>query len=157
MRPIYETGDDRVREQFVADAVAAHWKVDLQREEQLETNDYKLLKNGRFFAILEVKFRKGYDWCQLRWMDTYMLSLDKWFRLWRLCAEHEVALCLAVADKHGEVWASTWRGKPPVYDVRQGGRRDRGDAKDIEEVIHIPIDEFDILIRDRDLTKPGRG
>lgn len=156
MRPIYETDDDRAREATVAEAVAKHWSVDLQREEELAVNDYRLIKGGKWFAVLEVKCRTGYSWTKLRFMGSYMLSLEKWHELWKICAAHKVALCIAVADKHGEVWAGTWRGKPPVYDARRGGRRDRGDAKDIEWVVLIPIGDFDILIRDRDLTKRDR-
>jgi hypothetical protein len=155
MRPIYETKDDRVRERFVAEAVAAHWRVDLERETRLAVNDYKLTTNGKPFALMEVKCRVGYDWTTLRFMYTYMLSLKKWNDLWKLCRENDWALCLAIADMNAEVWAAKWRGTPPDYDVRNGGRRDRNDDADIEKCVFIPTDEFDILIRDRDpeLTK----
>ena len=152
-RPIYETKDDRVREQFVADAVAAHFKVGLSRATELSTYDYRMLNGGAPFAALEVKFRYGYNWTQLRFMNTYMLSVEKWLNLWKICGEKRWALCIAVSDKHGEIWASTWRGSPPIYDVRNGGRRDRNDKKDIESVVHIPMDEFNIAIRDRDNEK----
>jgi hypothetical protein len=150
VRPIYETKDDKIRQQFVADAVAEHWQITCVPEPELEENDYRLLKGDKFFAIMEVKFRHGYTWTEMRFMDTYILSLDKWFALWRKCAEHNVALCLAISDKAGEIWAATWRGKPPVYEVRNGGRRDRKDPKDIERLVHIPMDDINVLIRDRD-------
>ena len=157
MRPVYETADDREREEMVANAVSAHFRVDLEREDKLASNDYRLVKDGKVFALLEVKFRRGYNWTDLRFMGSYMLSFEKWWALWKLCQSNDLALCLAVSDKLSEIWASTWRGSIPLYDVSDGGRRDRGDKKDIEPCVFIPIDEFDILIKDRELTEPKRG
>jgi len=151
MRPIYEREGDRKREEFVADCVAAHWKVTLTRNEELASSDYLLsTQAGTTFSLLEIKCRYGYSWTELNFRGTYLLSKHKWDDNTKIAEENKWSFSLAVADKHREIWMASWRAPFPVWDVYEGGRKDRGDKKDIEPCVWIPTDEFTVLVRDRD-------
>jgi hypothetical protein len=39
-----------------------------------------------------------------------------------------------------------WHKIQPGYEVRVGGRRDRGDQADIEPMCHIPVSRFNVVV-----------
>lgn len=150
-RPIYEREGDREREEFVAQCVAEHFGVTLQRNEALASSDYVLLTaKGKPFSILEIKCRYGYTWTELNFKGTYLLSKHKWDTNTKIARDNGWAFSLAVADKHREIWMARWREPFPKWDVFEGGRRDRNDKKDLEPCVWIPTSEFTTVVRDRD-------
>ena len=69
---------------------------------------------------------------------TYMLSAQKWRKGLEIAAESGVPFMLIVEFTDG-IYGARLRKD---YPISIGGRFDRGDAKDIEECIYIPLIEF---------------
>lgn len=136
MRPTYESPTDLSNEQAVADLMAHRWRAEPVKLPIQFRVDYALFRNGWIAAWAEVKCRSN---ASDRY-DTYMLSLAKVQAGNRLAAAHGVPFLLVVRWTDAIGWV-----QPTAGDVRIGGRRDRGDAQDIEQVVHIPITDFRAL------------
>lgn len=103
--------------------------------------DFVGVKRGCVTTFMELKTRHN---PRLAYAD-YMISLTKYL------AGAEIArvtglnfqICVHWIDAVG-VW--DWRRMQPTnLNIKIGGRRDRGDAADIEPVVHLPLSEFLIL------------
>lgn len=134
----------------MAEAVSMYFNVKLERSKELEANDYLMLTQaGKPFSVLEVKVRYGYSWTELNFKGSYLLSAKKWLTNVKIAHTNGWAFCLAVGDKHGEVWAATWRPPWPTFNAYEGGRTDRNDKMDQETCVFIPTSEFTHMVRDR--------
>jgi hypothetical protein len=95
--------------------------------------DRLLHKDGEARTIVEFKRRRT----KRRSYETYMISKAKYDAL---CAWEGLgfksALLVRWADELGYVMV------PCEHTVAEGGRTDRGDARDIETVVHIPTALF---------------
>jgi len=141
-RPLYENQVSLKNEADTALAVEKAWGADLIKLSMKNKIDF-LLKNktGKPRAFIEIKNRT----CNRGQYPTYMLSLDKWVAGLSLQLYTQLPFILVVswADEIGYVKCLKTL-KDTTIDI--GGRVDRGDAQDIEPVIHIPIHLFETLV-----------
>lgn len=137
-RPIYEQAGDREREKWVAEHIAAMHGLTAVEMPRLWGFDYAFVDGLRNIkAIVEVKCRT-YD------MDafaTYMLSAKKLSGLLDMGRNSAVSVLLAVqwSDHLGLL------ALPAPHHLKIGGRKDRGDQRDIEPVVHFETRLFRII------------
>ena len=127
MRPRYETEADRERERDVLAAICLRWDC-VARKLPVDghTLDYELINPGGR-VIAEIKCRPH----RHDYYDTYMISLGK------VRAGGPFGL-LIVQFSDGIYWLRF--GDKHITGL--GGRRDRGDPADIEDVALYPVEQF---------------
>ena len=135
MRPIYETAQDRAREQEVHTYIMDTLDCDFVQTGSLGNVDgFICYKDGRPAAAVEIKTRKNAS----DKYPTYMLSANKWRNGLVIAEQYNIPFVLIVRFTDGIFAVSLGKSYKPT----QGGRYDRGDAKDIEECIYIPMEKF---------------
>ena len=135
MRPVYETKEDRTREQQVFDAIADKFSCQCIVTPKLSVADRLLCnRKGELVAIAELKIRTN----PYKKYPTYMLSAHKHEALTRMGEALKVPALLVV--KFSDSLKVTTLKDTYLKEV--GGRYDRGDSKDVEQCIYIPIGEF---------------
>lgn len=137
-RPIYESEDDRDAEQRVVEVLQICWRCKVIRLPHLSRVDYKAIR-GSGSSFIEIKCRTN----AMRAYPTYMISLRKieaGIALAESTPKHSFCLVVRWTDAIG--FTVPKRG---AFDIATGGRRDRGDAYDVERVAHIPIERFTLL------------
>jgi hypothetical protein len=136
MRPLYETGEDLDRER----EVAAHFggltnsiPVKLPISSHA---DYLMVRDREAKAVVEVKCRTNHRLAY----GTYMISQHKFDGLssWE---RYGLTPILLVSWKDSVGYVKL----PCPHQKSIGGRTDRGDAQDIEAVVHIAISEFKLI------------
>jgi hypothetical protein len=135
VRPIYETAQDRQRENEVRQYIVETYKCKYKKTEILSGVDgYLYDADDVPVAVVEIKCRNNTHGKY----PTYMISASKW-RNARELAENINALFILVVRFTDGIYAV--KGDTD-YPTAKGGRWDRGDAKDIEECMYIPLDKF---------------
>lgn len=135
MRKIYETDDDRQRQNRIALHLADKWNCTYIRSPDLHFVDGKILNSlGQIAAFVEIKFRNNAS----NKYPTYMLSAAKWRKALELAGTKKVPFMLVVEFTDG-IYATKVKDS---YPIAKGGRVDRNDPKDIEDCIYIPMAEF---------------
>lgn len=142
MRPRYETPAHRAAEKAACEAFLATQKPGLTAVKTADADhaDYALYRDGRLVGHIEIKTRTN----RHDQYPTYMLSLAKLDHLHRRAILTGVPSAVVVqwTDRLAMIDAGTFRDKAVI---RRGGRRDRGDALDMEQVGHIGINQFIFL------------
>lgn len=135
VRPIYETEFDRTREDQVFDMLAELMDFDYIGTPQLSVVD-KLLcyKNGTLAAVAELKIRTN----SRDAYPTYLFSATKHDALLTVSDSLKVPALLFVKFSDCIAFTKLRNG----YEQKHGGRRDRGDPKDVESCVFIPMREF---------------
>ena len=137
MRPLYETEEDLDRERGAIMTLCGRTDAHPFKLPISAHADYIMMRDGEAKAVVEVKCRKNKRLAY----DTYMLSQHKYEGLlsW---AEYGLTPILLVSwqDAIGYVRL------PCPHDIAVGGRRDRGDALDIEPVVHIKTSDFKVIL-----------
>lgn len=139
-RPLYERGKDRENERAVAEWLARRRSDQLSAVQMPKRYpvDYALIDGyGTFHEWLEIKCRTN----AMGAYPDYMVSLEKvrgMFDLARFTAL-PARLIVRWEDCLGSLTF------PVTYDIRMGGRKDRGDAQDMEPMAHFAVADFDIL------------
>jgi hypothetical protein len=136
MRPLYETKEDLDREMDLArrfGALTDSVPVKLPIEAHA---DFIMVRNRMAKAVVEIKCRTNNRLAY----DTYMLSQHKYAGLasWEHYGLTPILL-VSWADTTGYVKI------PCPHQISTGGRTDRGDAQDIESVVHIAISQFTLI------------
>lgn len=135
MRPIYETEADRSREDTVRQYLMHNYNCQYQKAEQLQCYDGVLFRpDGSAFAIVEIKTRKNTK----NKYPTYMLSAQKVQRGLEIAKGSNIPFLLVVQFTDG-IYCTNLRDD---YEMKHGGRYDRGDFRDVEQCFYIPIEEF---------------
>ena len=135
MRPIYETTQDRVRENEVALYLETKYACRYTQAPKLSPYDGSLsYPDGRLAALVEIKTRRNAK----DKYPTYMLSAAKWRSGLSVSADLGVPFLLFVRFTDG---LFTTKLKES-YPVQRGGRWDRGDTKDVEDCVFIPMVDF---------------
>lgn len=136
MRPLYETQEDLDREREAIISLCG--KTD-SRPVKLPISahaDYMMVRDNEAKAVVEVKCRKNNRLAY----DTYMISKHKYEGLlsW---ASYGLTPILLVrwADYIGYIKL------PCQHEIATGGRTDRGDAQDVEPVVHIKTTDFTLI------------
>ena len=138
MRKRYETDEDRQNERDVATAIAQHYHLTPIKLPDHSRADFIMHRDGVAQSVIEIKCRN----VSSAKYETLMLSKSKYCALldW---AERgfKAALVVRWTDAIGICPV------PVEHSLGTGGRTDRGDALDIESVVHIPIDRFKLIPR----------
>jgi len=135
MRPIYETSADKMREQKVREYITACYNCSYEKTPALASVDgYLYHPDGALAALVEIKTRKN----EYNKYPTYMLSAAKWKEGLAQAKQLNVPSLLVVSFVDG-VFLTQLKED---YEIRKGGRFDRGDPRDLEDCIYIPIDQF---------------
>lgn len=128
MRTIYESDSDRTRERAVVESLLSGGPTQPQKLPIASEVDFSLVRDGRVVGVMEVKVRK-------RAYDTMFVSLHKAQALRRFAAEG-LRAWLVFALPEGVL--SQPIAPDAVFDIRMGGRADRGDWQDRDLVAHFP-------------------
>jgi len=135
VRPIYETDQDRDREREVCSYLQSQLNCVFKPADRLSNVDGFLCSNdGEMSAVVEIKTRRNAK----DKYPTYMLSAAKWRNGLEVGKIYGVPFVLIVKFTDG-VYAIALSDK---HKTSLGGRYDRGDARDTEECIYIPIEKF---------------
>jgi hypothetical protein len=135
-RPIYETQANLDSERTVA--LRLCWAIGCGgvRQGQFSVVDWRLVDGERnHLGWAEIKCRTN----PMHQYPTYMISEAKIKAMLKLQQESRSPVILAVQ------W-SDWLGVlrlPCPYRTERGGRTDRGDARDVEDVAHFDISRFE--------------
>jgi len=139
VRPLYETEDDREQEGVFIEGICTAWRCQARKLPMHYKLDFALMRNGIVKAFLEMKVRnyaKG-DFA------TYMVSMAKVLAAREYSAFANVPSLLAVRwnDVSGFIALNNMKD----FEIGFGGRGDRGDSQDMEPVVFIPINNFELL------------
>lgn len=140
MRPIYETASDLSAEDGVSAALSKAWGIEMEKLPDLHTFDRAVKQGGVLKAFVEIKNRnKSYP--------TYLISLKKWRDMLRISDAAGVPAILAVCwPVNGERKIKVIRVNGAEFSVVQGGRKDRNDPRDMEDMVEIPISQFEDVV-----------
>lgn len=136
MRPRYQRAHDIENERAALAKFCAHAKCEAVKLPMEARADSMLVRNGKAKVIVEVKTRRNE---RLKY-STYMLSQDKY-----------TALCEWESKGFLPVLLVQWTDAlgcvrvPVEHVVSIGGRYDRGDPKDVENVVLISTDKFEVI------------
>ena len=134
MRPTYETAQDITREEGVARTLAKASGKTAHKLPKFYPCDWGLTDtSGRVTTLLEIKCRN----VKHDQYPTFMLSLHKWTALRSFTEHANVYVIVRYTDGIFKIPVT-----PGTWEVRMGGRTDRGDSQDTEPVIHVPIDKM---------------
>lgn len=139
MRRRYETEEDLQNEREVAAALERHYHLTAIKLPDNSRADFIMHRDGLAQSVVEIKCRN----VSSAKYETLMLSKGKYYALldW---ADRGFKAALAVRWTDGIGVCPI----PVEHTLGTGGRTDRGDALDIESVVHIPIDQFRMLPND---------
>ena len=128
-RPLYETSGDRDRERQVVEAVFEPYGLRAVKLPRAYELDFAVLRGERMLGMCEVKVRgRAYDTLMLSWHKAQAL---------RAAAREGLIAWLVVALPEGIYTQRV--GADAAFDLRMGGRQDRGDWQDMEPVAHFPM------------------
>lgn len=134
MRPVYEKKKDRDKQYRLAEWYAEKMGASVNHCDTFNSWDFVLHRNGQLIERGEIKCRQY----PREAFQTYMLSLDKYQNMIE-GAKDKVPLSLVVEFMDGVYRCYL---PPAMVGYGKGGRKDRGDEKDIEEVVFIPLTLF---------------
>ena len=138
MRKIYEDSESLSKESSFAVDFKGKRKVNLAKLPRQYHLDYAMISSEHELeGFLELKNRTN----SKKAYDTYMISLSKLLKAKEYKDKLGVDTILAVRwnDADGCINLSSLDD----YQVRLGGRFDRGDWQDIEPVVHFDIAKFE--------------
>lgn len=135
MRKIYESEKDRENQVRIAEYLTEAWDCGYIKTPPLFPVDGAIVDlTGRMIALVEIKVRSNAS----NKYPTYMLSAGKWREAIKMCKQENFHFMLVVEFTDG-IFAAKVKDD---YPIAKGGRRDRNDARDIEDCIYIPMSEF---------------
>lgn len=136
MRRRYQTEEDLQNEREVAAVLARHYDLTAIKLPDNSRVDFLMHRDGLAQSVVEIKCRN----VSSAKYETLMLSKGKYYALldW-VDRGFKAALAVRWTDGIGVCPI------PTEHTLGTGGRTDRGDALDIESVVHIPIDQFRML------------
>lgn len=141
-RPEYEREEHRQTEAAIKQQVEALHGVSLHKSPRYYEIDYFVTKNGSKNIIAWVEIR-GKEFNQHSY-PTFYTSLMKFISVARMShMTGKPAYIIAVWKDYAGFYKCEWQDTRR-FEIKIGGRttNSRGDAQDIEPVIHIPVDEF---------------
>ena len=140
-RPLYETTADLEREKEVARKIEKSWLVRCGKLSMGDRFDYAI-----FFDQTDILC--GY--CEIKCRNiahdeypTYFISYDKFLAGVALRQNSHVPVFIVVNYTDGTYYFQVGNVKGSF--VQTGGRRDRDDPMDEEEMIHVPIYNMSLL------------
>jgi len=144
-RPRNETPEDLAREDAARVLLCDKWQCKLMKlDDSLYRCDWALIRNNGLLGWGEYKYRGPTAWGEY---NTVLLSVSKWVYMKQLAQQTNKPFFL-VFEWGDQIVYGKWPPNTGMgYDIRWGGRTDRGQTGDEEPVIMIPNTEFKIISR----------
>jgi hypothetical protein len=136
VRPVYECNKDIWNEHAVAQAIECWSGAQVRRTPKMYPLDFALVRNHEVVALAECKVRKN----PRDQYPTYMLSAHKFVNARNFSKRLGLPALLFVRWSCGSLGYIDL--SEPHERIGIGGRTDRGDAQDIEPVVHWKIEKF---------------
>jgi hypothetical protein len=137
MRPVYETDEQIAGEEGFARQLSKLYGAEVMRTPKFYPFDFTFVRDKKVAALVELKTRTN----SMDAYPTYMLSAHKFVSARSYSHYLDLPALLYVRWSCGAIgWLNM--GKSDPCKIAPGGRRDRGDAQDIEPVVHWPISAF---------------
>jgi hypothetical protein len=133
-RPTYETSAHVAKELSIAAHFCKVFDCTYEQYPPRHPVNGKFVIGGETIAVAEIKSRNN----RSTKYPTLMLSANKWERGSQWAQAEHVPFLLIVEFTDGLFMAKMLNN----YEVFVGGRHDRGDPKDIERCVYVPIDSF---------------
>ncbi len=141
-RPIYEQLEDRERQARVAAELCEAWDlIDIFPLPPLAVCDFLMLRPDSSLALAELKCRST----RSLHYPTLHLSKHKLDRIVIVSCALKMPFFLIVQWVDGIFWQEITPTDLPMLKTAIGGRDDRGDAADREQVYEIPATSFQPL------------
>ena len=141
IRPIYETDENKKEEKSIGKIISRVWKSEVWKLPPLANcGDLLLARSNELVAIVEVKRRYN----EMSRYDTYMISKGKLERITEAAERLGVAGLVVVQFSDFLAYFYADRALETGV-VATGGRYDRDDPQDTEEVVHIPMIELMVM------------
>lgn len=138
MGRLYETDADLAREKAAIDVLCEALGCEAVKLPLASRADALLYRDGEAKTIIEFKYRRT----RRAAYPTYMIGRAKYEALVEWTAKgFKAALLVQWADQLAYVMV------PIEHETGEGGRTDRGDERDLEEVVFIPVDKFSTIKR----------
>lgn len=140
MRPTYESHADMENERSVMDLLCQRWKCVAAKAPRFYPVDWSLQQGSEVKAMVEIKYRKAS-------YPTYIISLHKFVEMCKYAAVSGFPFLLVVCWPEGQSRVVRYVSVTPDVKKRviHGGRRDRGDAQDVEPMVEIDMDKFNLV------------
>jgi hypothetical protein len=136
---IYEKEQDRENQSLVAKSFEKKWGYVFVESAPLCHWDFDAYFNNKLRALVEIKCRT----ISIEKFDTYIISQSKMKNVYTASVDLGVKTILIVRWIDMVGWLLYV--EPNSYEIMRGGRYDRNDLRDIESVIHIPIQDFQLI------------
>ena len=151
-RPVYETDYDRHNEAEVAAHISLNTKLRLRKNASKSVFDYVGMTDKGTYNV-EIKCRNNV-WGKY---PTVLLSAMKFATAMKdMTFSKNIGLTFFVQTKDKLMCYMAHKKDLPKIRNEWGGRADRGDAADMEWVVHIPIELFK-EVRVREDSKPAEA
>jgi len=138
MRPLYETQADRDGEREIVLQLCYAWECIAEKGRHLGYVDYYLYKpKTNLIAVVEIKNRNKLS---ISKFPYYMISKKKIKN--GLIISNELAVPFLLIVNFAELLMYAEITKKHRFKEAIGGRKDRGDPNDIEEMVFIPMSLF---------------
>lgn len=144
VRPIYESEADKEREFNTLAIVANEWNATFKQTPPLSAFDAYFYRNKKLKAIVEVKNRNLLSFDP---NPYYEISHKKLIKCKEASKELGVPAFLVVNFLDSIEYVAI--NDATIDCLKEGGRYDRGDQYDIEEMACIHIDKFKTIYRKR--------
>ena len=139
-RPIYETDDNKKEEKSIGKIISRIWKSEVWKLPPLaDCGDLLLARSNELVAIVEIKRRYN----EMSRYDTYMISKGKLERIAEASDRWGVVGLVVVQFRDFLAYFHADRALNTGV-IATGGRFDRDDPQDMEEVVHIPM--IDLMV-----------
>lgn len=137
-----ESAADRANQREVAAVLAEVWQCEMVEFKETSLVDYMAVKDATAWALVEIKCRS----ITYRDRPQYMLSADKWVNTQTVASVLRVRGLLVVRFGDGSIYGTDLLATDPEPpEMRMGGRRDRGDPRDLEPCVWLPISAFRLV------------
>ena len=134
-RRLYENETNRKNEQAAKVSLEGSWSMSLQKLPIKYGADWIAFRDERAVAVIEYKNRPH----ESSRFPTYLLSVHKWMVMRSLANTIGVPAILVVEFVDGMRHCTL---EDEAATTAWAGRRDRGDADDLEPCMMIPMDRF---------------
>lgn len=140
VRPIYESSKNIDNEKIAAKEIARVIGCNVMRNKKLCAFDYSFIKDNNIKAIGEIKVRS----CFRNQYKTFFISADKVLKCKEFASTFDIKFLLFVWWGDGIYMLDVMETSHDYLDI--GGRTDRGDAQDIEPMVHYSVEKFKLVV-----------
>lgn len=138
-RPIYENEANRQAEKVAAKKIEAWANCELTKMPYKDHIDWKATRNGELVALIEFKQRTN----KRQQYATYMVAHKKWLNGLAMASKYGVPFLLCIQWTDGLHYLVCKDDTPVI--VASGGRTDRNDKRDIEQMVYIDTSLFKMI------------